>query len=298
MQHQPKLLRCRTPRRGFPCPLRAAFVVLNDLDGLRLRSPCDLFQPLTPMGLGSRLPAPCPFTSVRGRTLPDAGGRWCPLERLPVGALAPRLSPRRVRAAAAVASDRSGSGSPIRSPRPASAAGFVSVRRRALDHRLAASPRGLPRPATPALTVARWLRPRCGVSSPVCLDPRPRVTAAQGRPTGNGPCRRRPGPPCAPGPARSRVPDRSRLPASRDHLARFCSPLARALRRSVGRAAGYEDSLLTCERASTFEKQSRTWDGDRQRRIPRGLEEWKKGRIQGRLEMFFFSKTTTGEQTR
>jgi hypothetical protein len=54
---QPRLVRCRAPRRGVPPPLRAAFAVFHDLDGLRLRAPCDLFQPLTPMGLGSRLPA-------------------------------------------------------------------------------------------------------------------------------------------------------------------------------------------------------------------------------------------------
>jgi hypothetical protein len=51
-----------SPRRGLPHPLRSAFAVSHDLDGLRLCSPCDLFQPLTPLGLGSRLPAPCPST--------------------------------------------------------------------------------------------------------------------------------------------------------------------------------------------------------------------------------------------
>jgi hypothetical protein len=171
VQHQPKLLRCRTPRRGVPCPLRAAFAVFHDLDGLRLRSPCDLFQPLTPMGLGSRLPALCLFTSVRRQTLPDAGGRWCPLERLPVSAYVQQLAPRSARSAAAIASDRSGSGSSVRSPRPVSTACPKSARRRPTDHRLAALPRGLPRPATVALTAVRWLRPRSGVSSPVCLDP-------------------------------------------------------------------------------------------------------------------------------
>jgi hypothetical protein len=61
---QPKLPCPGLPRRGVPPPLRAAFAVSHDLDGLRLCEPCDLFQPLTPMGLGSRLPDPCPFTSA------------------------------------------------------------------------------------------------------------------------------------------------------------------------------------------------------------------------------------------
>lgn len=34
-------------RRGFPCPLRSAFVVFRDLDGLLLFEPCDVFRPLT-----------------------------------------------------------------------------------------------------------------------------------------------------------------------------------------------------------------------------------------------------------
>jgi hypothetical protein len=159
----------------------------------------------------------------------------CSPGRLPVGALVPQLALRTARPAAPVASDRSGSGSPIRAPRPASAAGSASVRRRLLGHRLAASPRGLPRPATTARTVMRWLRPRTGVASPACFDPRLRVTAAWGRPTGNEPHRCRSGPPCAPGPMGSRPPDQSRLPASLD---RFPDSAHRLRGRFVGSSAG------------------------------------------------------------
>jgi hypothetical protein len=68
--HQLKLPRSRSPRRGFPVPLRSVFAVFRDLDGLRLRVPCGVFQPLTSLGLSARLPVPCPFTSV-ARTDPS-----------------------------------------------------------------------------------------------------------------------------------------------------------------------------------------------------------------------------------
>jgi hypothetical protein len=35
------------PRRGFPHPLRSAFAVSHDLDGLLLSEPSDVFQPVT-----------------------------------------------------------------------------------------------------------------------------------------------------------------------------------------------------------------------------------------------------------
>jgi hypothetical protein len=49
---RPGLLRTAyaSPRHGFPHPLRSAFAVFHDLDGLIPPGPCDLFQPLTPMG--------------------------------------------------------------------------------------------------------------------------------------------------------------------------------------------------------------------------------------------------------
>jgi len=40
-----------SPRRGLPHPLRSVSAVFHDLDGLLPPGPCDLFQPLTPMGL-------------------------------------------------------------------------------------------------------------------------------------------------------------------------------------------------------------------------------------------------------
>lgn len=45
-----------SPRRGFPHPLRSAFAVSDDLDGLLPPTSCDLFQPLTPVGFVSRGP--------------------------------------------------------------------------------------------------------------------------------------------------------------------------------------------------------------------------------------------------
>ena len=138
--------------------------------------------------------------------------------------------------AAPVASDRSSSGSPLRSSPLASAACPSSARRRSSDFRLAASPRGLPRPTIPARTAMRWHRPRLvGFPLPCTYDPRPRVTAAQGRPTGNEPTCFLVGPPCAPGPACSRPLDRSRLPTSPD---RFPDSAHRLRRRFVGCSAG------------------------------------------------------------
>jgi hypothetical protein len=59
-----RLIPCRlardlpaSPRRGVPIPLWSAFVVSRDLDGLPFPEPCDLFQPLTPMGFVFPLPA-------------------------------------------------------------------------------------------------------------------------------------------------------------------------------------------------------------------------------------------------
>jgi hypothetical protein len=43
-----------SPRRGFPLPLRSAFAVFHDLDGLLPPTPCDLFQSLTPVRFVSR----------------------------------------------------------------------------------------------------------------------------------------------------------------------------------------------------------------------------------------------------
>jgi hypothetical protein len=40
----------RGPRRGLPHPLRSAFAVSHDLDGLLLLVPCDVFRSHTPMG--------------------------------------------------------------------------------------------------------------------------------------------------------------------------------------------------------------------------------------------------------
>ena len=42
----------RFPRRGFPGPLRSAFAVFHDLDGLPLSALPGVFQPDTPMGFG------------------------------------------------------------------------------------------------------------------------------------------------------------------------------------------------------------------------------------------------------
>jgi len=62
------------PRRGLPHPLRSAFAVSHDLDGLLLLEPCGVFRPLTPWGFG--LPASrcwCPSGRTRRPSLPDAG---------------------------------------------------------------------------------------------------------------------------------------------------------------------------------------------------------------------------------
>lgn len=66
------------PRRGLPHPLRSAYAVSHDLDGLPLLGPCEVFRPLTSMGFGpgSLLQAPVgwpedqPSRCVSGRTSP------------------------------------------------------------------------------------------------------------------------------------------------------------------------------------------------------------------------------------
>jgi hypothetical protein len=58
------------PRRGLPHPLRSAFAVFHDLDGLLLLGPCELSHPLTPMGFGSLLPARKRGMGLRSRDLP------------------------------------------------------------------------------------------------------------------------------------------------------------------------------------------------------------------------------------
>ena len=84
------------PRRGVPIPLRSAFAVSHDPDGLLLLEPCGVFRPLTPWGFV--LPAPCywcpssldpkalPFRT-RGANLEAKGSRSVP----PVGG--PKPSP-------------------------------------------------------------------------------------------------------------------------------------------------------------------------------------------------------------
>jgi hypothetical protein len=42
------------PRRGFPHPLRSAFAVSHDLDGLLLSEPFGVFQPVTLVEYGFR----------------------------------------------------------------------------------------------------------------------------------------------------------------------------------------------------------------------------------------------------
>jgi hypothetical protein len=107
------------PRRGLPKnPLRSAFAVSHDLDGLRLPEPGDLFQPLTPLGLV--LPAPGPRPKPRCRTerrlaATNCSTRgWHPCERLP--AKTPPRSLFTTRLALHRAhrrNDGSGSGSPV-----------------------------------------------------------------------------------------------------------------------------------------------------------------------------------------
>jgi len=73
LPHRPKPLFRRSPRRGLPHPLRSAFVVFHDLDGLLLCAPCDLFQPLTPLGFG--LPVPCSVSFHIGPKTDPSGRR-------------------------------------------------------------------------------------------------------------------------------------------------------------------------------------------------------------------------------
>jgi hypothetical protein len=58
------------PRHGGPAPLRSAYAVSHDLDGLLLLGPCGVFRPLTPLGFGSRLPAASPGRSTRRSPFP------------------------------------------------------------------------------------------------------------------------------------------------------------------------------------------------------------------------------------
>ena len=249
------------------------------------------------MGLGSRLPAPCHSTSVRGRTLQDAGGRCLFTREAPGGgarlatcaALRPlrrcgRKRPFRLRLLGTFVSTgirclTGGYPKAITGP----SLGCFAARVAPPDHR--GSRRGALAPTPFRGFLSRVSRPSTACYR--CPGPayRERTVSSPTRLA----LRSRPDPL-----SRARPFASADLPRP---LFRFHSPLARALRRSVGRCVGYEDSLLTCERASTFERQSRTWDGDRQRRIPRGFEGVKKDRIQGRLEGFFLSKTTNGEAT-
>jgi hypothetical protein len=217
-------------RFGPPSPFPTTLTVCSPAH------PVACFSHSRPWGWASRLPAPCPFTSIRGPTLPDAGGRSMqsrgsrskpPASRLAPHALVLRCSGRkrpfqlRLPAPYASASVRR---RPILRPKAVSrpSLGSFADRVAPFDHRGSHHDASAPTPAH-------------GVSSPVRLDPRPRVTASLGRPTGNEPDRFRPGPPCAPGPARSRPPDRSRLPTYPD---RFPDSTRRLRGRFIGCSAG------------------------------------------------------------
>jgi hypothetical protein len=52
-----------SPRRGLPTPLRSAFAVSHDLDGLLLLEPCGVFHPLTPLRFA--FPAPRFMARIR-----------------------------------------------------------------------------------------------------------------------------------------------------------------------------------------------------------------------------------------
>jgi len=181
--------------------------------------PVTFFSHSRPWGLGSLFPDPCPFTSVRGPTLPDAGGRFMhsrgSRSKLPASRLAPPALMLRC----------SGRKRPFQLRLPAP---FVSA---CVRCRPFLRPKAVSRPSFGCFVVrvapfdhhgshrdASAPTPAHGVSSPVCLDPRLRFTAVLGRPTRNEPKCFLSGPPCAPGPACSRPPDRSRLPTSPDRI--------------------------------------------------------------------------------
>jgi hypothetical protein len=85
-----------SPRRGGPIPLRSAFAVSHDLDGLPFPGPCGVFQPLTPMGFCFPLPRSiCSHARSRGivRSCAGDGSRR---GRLPAGRDS-RRSARRLR---------------------------------------------------------------------------------------------------------------------------------------------------------------------------------------------------------
>jgi len=67
-----------SPRRGLPHPLRSAFAVSHDPDGLSLSMPCGVFQPLTPMGFVSPAPSSGASTSALRPTLPYRGDGFHP----------------------------------------------------------------------------------------------------------------------------------------------------------------------------------------------------------------------------
>jgi hypothetical protein len=219
------------PRRGFPHPLRSAFAVSHDLDGLLLPEPCGVFQPLTSVGFVS--PAPWPVRSSpplppkrlrfpvsfqrrhRGdsalRNMPWPRG-WSSVQEAPGWPRSPARFHDPFSAAAAPATEVSG-------PAPASLA-FVShlVRHPAACATLAdglASP-GCPGSATASSrseersVAARCARPRRGGASPArSRPPAPCYRCRRSFPPGCRPfqtCR-------APDQPVSRRPDRLRLPA-------------------------------------------------------------------------------------
>jgi hypothetical protein len=207
-----------SPRRGFPHPLRSAFVVSRDLDGLLFPEPCDLFQPLTPLGFV--FPAPrcrstvagrpvCPFarfskeSPVRARGMGHGSGG----SRL-VGFTVPLSRPVSSVRRSSHRSAWSGSGFPLRSSRSSPATRLVRSLLQAARHvrsvRSVAEPSGLPLPAT--LAASRQCpsnsTPSQGLPLPFLPDRRLGVSTADARvPSGtNRPdCSVRPV--CAPDPA-------------------------------------------------------------------------------------------------
>jgi len=262
-------------RRRVPLLLRSASAVSHDLDGLRLSMPCGVFQPLTPLGLS--FPAPCRdvFTSALRPTLPrpgdgfPPGGSWSSLCRV-----AAEAAPLR-RSAAPFARRR-----PFRlqlpcaprrcvHPRPAR----VPTRRWSADLRQPRRRPGCPvRPSVsshrsgPART--RSPRPRPGIASPVQSRPATACYRCHGSvPSGTGPFR-----PAALPARRALTPRSVRvcwLPSAASP-GPFSSPEGVGTSRSPRLACQPRGLVSTCERASTFERQSRTPDPGRQRVISRG----------------------------